>query len=801
VKILEIKVLRLSIVFVICASFFLTSSPPWAHAANVLTVSNLNDSGSGSLRDAIRSATSGDTITFQSGLSGTIVLTSQLNINKGLTIAGPGSGSLTISGNNQCRVFRINTGYKVPVTISGLTVANGKAVGNNGAGGYDGRGGGGGGGGGAGEGGGGVVVVGSSSDGGHLTIDGVVFTNNTAVGGLGGHGGNGWRTSGSGDAGNGGSSDLYRTPYTPPGAPRGYSPVDGEDSYYYSGAGGGKGGGQRDYGGKGGWGRYRGGDGGWGGNQSNKKFYSGWAGYGGRGGGGGSGMGGAICLTSGYLTVKNSTFTNNRAIGGAGGVGGTSNYQLISGGGWYFGGNGGNGGYAFGAAIFIGGNIEDGAYNVRDVKIIDSTFSGNSAIGGAGGVGGNQGINGNDGAASPVYTGHVDNSYPYDIYSNVMTGIKGLSSDKSQYINSNGYYTITPTPSNPNSPVWVSNFVNGYGSSHATINVQLIDADYHPISGNTVTLSAQSGSSVISPENVMTGDDGTATFTVTNARTEWVTYSAIDITTNVSLSRSVTVTFFNGLMAAPPPGVTVIMEGLVQLSGTTNLSDSTILDLNTGVQTASDTQITMGGISQDLGYYSGGNLNTVNLNVPQNVGEQAIQVQQGVRIQSPFPGENVTITNSGGSNDVSVSIPDETAILAGINWDGSLIPPRIVSPAGTAPAGFLIGSFVVEVGSPSGTILFDRPVILELKGVTGPIGYKPAGSNTWVKISRMAGGSYDDPVAPEFPKEAYISNGTDTRIITWHFTSFASLIATPQSTDDVNDDGGGCFITTVAYGS
>jgi hypothetical protein len=99
------------------------SNPPVAHAAT-LTVSNMNDNGAGSLRQAIADAASGDIITFAPGLTGTITLTSgELLINKDLTIIGPGAASLAISGNDVSRVFDIASG--VTVSIYGVTIRDG----------------------------------------------------------------------------------------------------------------------------------------------------------------------------------------------------------------------------------------------------------------------------------------------------------------------------------------------------------------------------------------------------------------------------------------------------------------------------------------------------------------------------------------------------------------------------------------------------------------------------------------------------------------------------------------------------
>ena len=90
------------------------------HAATI-TVTNTNDSGPGSLRQALRDANDGDTITSQS--PGTITLTSGgLPINKNITISGPGADQLSIDGNQTILVFGVFNGKAA--TISGLTVRN-----------------------------------------------------------------------------------------------------------------------------------------------------------------------------------------------------------------------------------------------------------------------------------------------------------------------------------------------------------------------------------------------------------------------------------------------------------------------------------------------------------------------------------------------------------------------------------------------------------------------------------------------------------------------------------------------------
>jgi len=108
-------------------------------AADSLTVTNIGDDGAGSLRQAIddANATVGpDTITFDSAVTGTIVLTTgQLRVDSGgLTITGPGAASLKISGNSNDRVFYLygNGVDQNAVMISGLTIADGSANGDGG---------------------------------------------------------------------------------------------------------------------------------------------------------------------------------------------------------------------------------------------------------------------------------------------------------------------------------------------------------------------------------------------------------------------------------------------------------------------------------------------------------------------------------------------------------------------------------------------------------------------------------------------------------------------------------------------
>jgi len=93
--------------------------------ATTITVTNTNDSGPGSLRQALADANDGDTINFDGSLKGqTIALTSgELVIDKSITITGPGSDQLAVGLNIPQYHFRVFHVMASPtVTIEGLTI-------------------------------------------------------------------------------------------------------------------------------------------------------------------------------------------------------------------------------------------------------------------------------------------------------------------------------------------------------------------------------------------------------------------------------------------------------------------------------------------------------------------------------------------------------------------------------------------------------------------------------------------------------------------------------------------------------
>lgn len=108
-----------------------------AFEANQILVTNLDDAGSGSLREALAQSNSTPgtvVIDFQPGLTGDISLTTgRLEVVHDNWIRGPGADVITVDGNNNFWCFGVNSQYTVGspglyVAIDGLTMTRGRQI-------------------------------------------------------------------------------------------------------------------------------------------------------------------------------------------------------------------------------------------------------------------------------------------------------------------------------------------------------------------------------------------------------------------------------------------------------------------------------------------------------------------------------------------------------------------------------------------------------------------------------------------------------------------------------------------------
>lgn len=362
----------------------------------IQTVFNLNDSGPGSLRQAIVNAAAigGDTIDFTPGLAGQITLASPLPfINTPLTING--NSGITVNSSGSPVFFLLSS----TLSMSNLTIT-GVSVGGTGNGP---------GGGALGAGGGLFINTGATAN-----LNNITFLNNQATGGnggnavatLGGGGGGGFNqgTGGgpnffSGGAGGGGFGGIGGQAVANGGGGGGGSigfTTTGLTGFTggtgFSGGGGGAGAGANGSdgtvttGGNGGSGGLLGGTGGTGGGLDT----AGTAGTGGAGGGGGGA----------YAVVGNAPGGAGGSASGGGGGGGNGN-NLNPGGvganGSFGSGGGGGGGGSLAFIGGLGGNGGDfGGGGGGGASLGVGGQGGNGGFGGGGGGGGN-GANSNGG--------------------------------------------------------------------------------------------------------------------------------------------------------------------------------------------------------------------------------------------------------------------------------------------------------------------------------------------------------------------------------------------------------------------
>ncbi len=238
-----------------------------------------------------------------------------------------------------------------------------------------------------------------------------------------------------------------------------------------------------------------------------------------------------------------------------------------------------------------------------------------------------------------------------------------------------------------------------------------------------------------------------------------------DVSSGVS-SFAYTLSLIDGNGANVVPSSATVGEASLPTGATRiMLTDSTVLDLSNSTSSQQTTDATVGG--------------------------HAVELTQSVMLYSGVSGQPIVLANSSLGN-VTASIPDGTKIQSPDGWDGKIMPPIAgTSIGGNAPAGFSVGNTAVSIGSPDVTLIFNNPVAITLAGIVGVFGYRPSGSNTWIQITNACDGNYDAPRAPVFPGECAISNGIDTKIVTYHFTTFGSLVVIPAATIPASSGGGG----------
>lgn len=101
--------------------------PAATRPAGTVVVTTCDDSGAGSLRDAVENAVTGDVVDLSSLTCSAITLaTGLVSTVDDLTLHGPGASALAIDGNDAVRVIE-QQGYDM-LTIEGLTLRNGSYV-------------------------------------------------------------------------------------------------------------------------------------------------------------------------------------------------------------------------------------------------------------------------------------------------------------------------------------------------------------------------------------------------------------------------------------------------------------------------------------------------------------------------------------------------------------------------------------------------------------------------------------------------------------------------------------------------
>lgn len=181
----------------------------------------------------------------------------------------------------------------------------------------------------------------------------------------------------------------------------------------------------------------------------------------------------------------------------------------------------------------------------------------------------------------------------------------------------------------------------------------------------------------------------------------------------------------------------------------------------------------------------------------QTVGGQAVVLKEGYKFNTS-QGDDVLLVNTD-LPSIIVEIPDRTIVKAPDTWDGIILPPKSITTTSTPISGFITPTTSIIVGSSDVVLVFDTPVTILLTGTTGTVAYKIPGGSQWIVISGCTG-TFENPNNPTEPGECAISDGTDTKILTYHFTEFSGL-STPTPSTGTPSTGGSGGSGNVGVGS
>ncbi|KPA92171.1 putative membrane protein [Pseudomonas asplenii] len=676
-----------------------------------ITVTNSNDTGAGSLRQALSDAVAGDIVTFNSAM--TVNLNSQLVITKNLTVDGDlnndGTADVTVSGQYKTQVLRVNAG--VTATLDGLVITKGLAVGQGANAGSDAS----------------VSMGGGIVNLGNLTLNNVTVTANAASGGGGGGGVRGGTVGGGGGGGGalggqaggrGGDAGNGQGYYA---GKAGTANTGGNGGGYNPTVMGGRGGSST--GGAGGQGAFGYSNGGGGGTANNGTLSIG-------GGGGGSGWdsagragaaasGGIYNGTTGTLTiVGTSVISNNVAAGGGGGGGGGSGAGASSD-------PGGAGGKGVGAI-----------WNRGTLRITAANYSalGSGSNKGASGIGGS-GAGGQGATPSAVDGIYNDGGVLNTAYNPAPTATIVVS-NTTQHIGSTSLVTIT-----------FNQAVTGFAladltASNGTLSNLTTSDNITWTATLTPNSSVSSASNVITLDNTgvnstSTGTAGSGTTTSNNYSvdtvrpTATITVASATLTTNNT--STVNITFSEAVSGFSLADMTATNGTLSNLSTSDNIHWTATLTPNAGNTSNNNYVLLDNSLYTDASGNTGAGVALSNLyavdtqrptativvsNNTLNIGGSSLVTITFSEAVSGFSLADLTASNGTLSNLTSSDNITWTATLTptnGVTHSGDVVTltnsgvTDLVGNAGTGTTNS--NTYSVDTQRPTATIVFANPNI------------------------------------------------------------------------------------------